>query len=165
MFSIWMSVVNSWAVKPYASTLTPGNDFTLNRYTRELRKYFVFGIRRSIIIMILPCVSALRNQILITRFFRSSPFQWNTRTNHLIHLQNVEEKRAFRVLSFFHFLYISLAVLVQWLLIGESVETCLLSLAFTAILVASAVMKFMLIKQPKQIISLINGLISFENKA
>jgi lipid-A-disaccharide synthase-like uncharacterized protein len=113
--------------------------------------------------MILPCVNALRNQILITRFFRSSPFQWNTRANNLMLLQDEKEKRAFRILSFFHFLYISLAVIVQWLLMEEPVETSMISLAFTALLVSSAVMKVMLIKKPKEIVLLNNGLILFEN--
>jgi hypothetical protein len=46
----------------------------------------------------------------------------------------------------------------------ESVETSMLSLAFTALLVASAVMKVMLMQKPKEILLLVNGLILFENK-
>jgi hypothetical protein len=40
----------------------------------------------------------------------------------------------------------------------------MLSLAFTAVLIASAVMKVMLIQKPKEILLLVNGLILFENK-
>jgi lipid-A-disaccharide synthase-like uncharacterized protein len=115
--------------------------------------------------MLISCVSVIRNQILLTRFFRSSPFQWNHRGNNLKLIHNRNEKRGFWILSFFHFLYISLAVLVQWLVRVESVETSMLSLAFTALLVASAVLKVMLIQKQKEIILLTNGLIAFENKS
>jgi hypothetical protein len=54
---------------------------------------------------------------------------------------------------------------VQWLVRVESVETSMLSLAFTALLVASAVLKVMLIQKQKEIILLTNGLIAFENKS
>jgi uncharacterized membrane protein HdeD (DUF308 family) len=80
-------------------------------------------------------------------------------------IQNRNEKLAYWILSFFHFLYISLAVLVQWLVRMESVETSMLALAFTASLVVSAVMKIMLIQKPKQILLIINALIQFENKS
>jgi hypothetical protein len=115
--------------------------------------------------MLVPCVTVLRNQILLTRVFFSSPFQWNPRGNNLKLIENKKEKLAFWVTSFFQFLYISLAVLVQWLVRRESVETSMLSLAFTAVLVVSAVVKVMLIQKPNEILLLINGLIMFENKS
>jgi hypothetical protein len=115
--------------------------------------------------MLTSCVSALRKQILLTRFLRSSPFQWNGSGRNLKLIENKTEKLTFWIMSFFNFLYIALAVLVQFLVRGESVETSMLSLAFTALLVASAVAKFMLIQKPNEILMLINGLITFENKS
>jgi hypothetical protein len=115
--------------------------------------------------MLTSCVSALRKQILLTRFLRSSPFQWNGSGRNLKLIENKTEKLAFRIMSFFNFLYIALAVLVQFLVRRESVETSMLSLAFTALLVASAVAKFMLIQKPNEMLLLINGLITFENKS
>jgi hypothetical protein len=115
--------------------------------------------------MLTSCVSALRKQILLTRFLASSPFQWNGSGRDLKLIENKTEKLAFRITSVFNFLYIALAVLVQFSVRGESVETSMLSLAFTALLVASAVAKFMLIQKPNELLMLINGLITFENKS
>jgi hypothetical protein len=144
----------------YNSVLTDRtNNYIKHVYSIQ---YFTFTHPKSI--MLISCVSVIRNQIHLTRFFRSSPFQWNERGNNLKLIHNRNEKRAFWILSFFHFLYISLAVLVQWLVRMESVETSMLSLAFTAVLIASAVMKVMLIQKPKEILLLVNGLILFENK-
>jgi hypothetical protein len=100
----------------------------------------------------------------LARSFYSSPFEWNSKTNNLNRIQSLCEKRVFWIMSVFHFVYIALAVLVQSLLRNETIDTSMVSLAFTTLLLMSSVIKIMFLQKPSEIVLLTNSLISFENR-
>jgi hypothetical protein len=98
------------------------------------------------------------------RPFYSSPFEWNSRTNNSNRIESLYEKRVFWIMSVFHFVYIALAVLVQSLLRNETIDTSMVSLAFTTLLLMSIGIKIMFLQKPSEIVLLTNSLISFETR-
>jgi hypothetical protein len=114
--------------------------------------------------MFLSFLDIFRMQMRIARSFYSSPFEWNSRTNNLNRIESLYEKLAFWIMSVFHFLYVALAVLVQSLLRNETIDTSMVSLAFTTLLLMSIGIKIMFIQKPSEIVLLTNSLISFETR-
>jgi hypothetical protein len=100
----------------------------------------------------------------LARSFYSSPFEWNSKTNNLKRIQSLYKKLAFWIMSVSHFLYVALAVLVQSLLRNETIDTSMVSLAFTTLLLMSIGIKIMFIQKPSEIALLTNSLISFETR-
>jgi hypothetical protein len=114
--------------------------------------------------MFLSLLDLFRLQMRLARSFYSSPFEWNSRTNNLKRIQSMYEKLEFWIMSVFHFVYIAVDMLVQSLLRNETIDTSMVSLAFTTLLLMSSVIKIMFLQKPSEIVLLTNSLISFETR-